>query len=226
MKKLLIASNVLFLGIILFQARSQSTARIVYKSNYFSSLADSCGICKDYSGMPLEGIISGRLLEKMSVLYSRDPGKSKVNYNPCNGGFITKRPQDALSVCFDLEKVKNFVWHIQTAACNAHCDSTLQLGIRFYYIKYDTAGMDTRDEMRSWIIHNGLLYKHSLAMVPAYSKNGEWHDFDYTQTIESPCVFRPVHSVNAKIFGVTSMGNADNHGGIGPPPQPGTYPTN
>ena len=228
MKKLLIASNVILLGIILFQVHSQINKPAAKRGQAaFYHPYDSCTgkFCKDYSNIPLQGVISGDLIQKMSIAYSRDPAKSKINYNNQHVPVLPNKrlQQDALSVCFDLEKIKNFIWHMEHAICIAGCDSSQQIGIRIYYIKYDTAGMPA--DLKHAIGSN--LNKHSLVMVPAYKTGNEWHDFDYSK-VEPGCAFTKIDISLSKFFsaGLISLGSGDNHGGIGPPPAPGTYPTN
>lgn len=73
--------------------------------------------------------------------------------------------------------------------------------------------------------------KHALVMVPAYwnSTKNDWFDFDY-RNVGSVCRFFPIpyhgqrQELAPSITGVS--GDGTNHGGIGPPPFTGTYPTN
>lgn len=228
MKKLLIATNILLLGIILYQARAQKDTSLVKYATVGTYNYDTCRwtSCKDYSSIELEGLIEGQTLQDLSKSYAGDFQKSKLNYNPCLYQPIGKLKNDALWTCFDLEKIKNLIWHIEHAVCKSDCDLKLQLGIRFYYIKYDTSRMLRGSSLKSWIIQHKLVNKHSLAMIPVYNRGGEWHDFDYTQTIEPHCMFDSVRLSNPKLRGIITMGSGDNHGGVGPPPNPGTYPTN
>jgi hypothetical protein len=218
MKKLLITVNLLLLGIILFMACNHQTGTDG-DSIYNPPSKCRSRMCKDYSNIELRGIISADVIQKMSLAYAADPGKSKINYKPEGG---PKQANDALSLVFDLEKIKNFIWHMEDAVCRAGCDSTQQIGIRFYYIKYDTTKLP--EELKSQFSKN--LDKHSLVMVPAYKFKDEWYDFDY-KNVKPGCKFDKIAlSLNKFVAaGLINPGDGDNHGGIAPPPDPGTYPT-
>jgi len=215
MKKILILSNVLLLAIILFMACSPGTET--------ESTSCSTKITMDYSEIPLEGVVNGDLIRSMSEAYQRDLGKSKIAYAENSAD----AKDDALSITFDLEKIKNFIWHMETSVCRANCKKDTKLGIRFYYIKYPQ-GVDTSNvpsDLEGVLSSNAN--KHALVMVPAYLSGNEWYDFNYDMLREGSCDFNATISKqgNPKSAGLLSIGSGTNHGGIGPPPEPGTYPT-
>jgi hypothetical protein len=226
MKKLLLAVNIMLLAAILFQACNKKP-----KANPDVPLTnETCtGVCKDYSGMPLPGIVTDNtLITKLSTDYANDMGKGNLTGLLDPAGLPQK---DALSVCFSLEQLKNLIFKLEVAACKAKC--TDPLGIRFYYIKYPST-VGTADAPADL---NGLnvdcANKHSLIMVPAHYNNGYYHDFNISGS-GSGCNFilyaskstsDSLHPV-AGIMAPTSGSTGSNHGDLGPPPAPGTYPTN
>jgi hypothetical protein len=184
-------------------------------------------MCKEYPGVPLNGLVRGDLLDSMSKAYANDLNKSKVNFNPDQPNASVS---DALSVSFDLDKIKNFIYKMDSATCN--CDSTKAFGIRFYYIKYtpsllNNSALLSQDDPL-WGLINANQNKHSLAMVPVYKNisGGDWHDFDIN-SIGKNCTFQPmgIKYLNKVTQAGIVIGSGDNHGGIGPPPEPGTYPS-
>jgi len=243
MKKLLVASNALLLGIILFQAcqtKNQDASRVAIPT------FDSCSriLCKSYDGKDLHGIVTGDDLRKLSILYCQDANKSLVyergdhpfdphnlvKLGPNDCAPLLGRRRDALSMVFDLEKLKNFIWKVQKSVCTSGCDTSIKIGVRFYYIKYP-------DNMNDMTSLNGLprdsRNKHALAMVPVYQNkaNGNWYDFYFNPNLPTPttCVFNQLlldPDGSFKIVGVLDDGSdGTNHGGVGPPPEPGTFPS-
>jgi len=243
MKKILIATNVLLLGIILFQAcnskkENSASARV--------ATIDTCNrmLCKPYDGVGLNGIVSGDVLHELSVRYCQDANKSLVyevsGNHPDNDHNTAKlgphdcvpalvRRRDALSMVFDLEKLKNFIWKVQKSVCKSGCDTSIKIGIRFYYIKYP-------DSMSKYEALIGLprdsRNKHALAMVPVFQKpDGNWYDFYFNpdRPLPTRCVFEELlsdpdnHIITIGVLDDGSDGT--NHGGVGPPPLPGTYPS-
>jgi hypothetical protein len=175
--------------------------------------------CKEYDTIDLPGVIDGALLNTLSKDYNEDLNKSNIS------GTGNK---DGLSMVFDIEKLKNLIWHIQKAACTANCDSKMELGVRFYYIKYPAtlgteqapAGLRGTDGLQ--VINQN---QHALAMVGVYRfPNGEWYDFDFNNLF-SACSGL-TGGVSDTVGTVAILGEGSNHGGVGPPPFPGTYPTN
>lgn len=242
MKKLLIASNILLLTIICFMACNPST-----QNNSKTAIVqplDPCmrQFCKVYPASYLNNSrIKGDLIKSMSDSFAADPGKGYIsssagvffpggiNPNIMKAG-ANGAVRDALSVVFDIEKLKTLIWLMDSAFCKASCDTTKELGIRFYYIKYpSTIGTSNSPEDLGGIKAENR-NKHSLVMVPVYRKRNmpgaEWYDYDLW-SLEPGC-FHKIFLPNTSEFQFWGIGPdpGDNHGGIGPPPEPGTFPTN
>ena len=226
MRKLLIASNVLLLVIILLQATSQvSPDKSTMRS---SNLPDPCSsrICKDYTHIELPGMINGQLAKSMSEAYARDQGKAYITPGPLGSKV---RTPDALSISFELEKIKNLIWKIEHSVCRVGCDTSVKLGIRIYYAKYPSSlGAQSRPQDDLTGLPREYANKHTVFMTGVYKKNNQWIDFDFNK-VSSGCKFESIAvSLNKFSFWGLLEGqdnSGDNHGGIAPPPAPGTFPT-
>lgn len=167
----------------------------------------------------IPGMLSGSTLAALSDLYFRDKAKSKINY-----ATDAEPAKDALSICFDLKKMKELIFRIESNACNSGCADGKELGIRFYYIKYpEKVGPDgTYEELRA--LTADCANKHAIAMVAAYKEGESWYDFDYEIPDKTKACNLKSASVNSKHIGLIVQGDGTNHGGMAPPPDPGTYP--
>ncbi len=201
-----------------------------------------CPTCfkKCYENVRLEGEITGEVIHALSERYKNDPGKGLItvsgpvleNVDDRNTlktlSTAVKRPEDALSMVFDIDRMKNLIWKMENVACDSGCTNQQKMGVRFYYILYPKKG-ENMDGLRD--IPDEARGKHALVMVPVYwnSTKKEWIDFDY-RNVGSVCKFSPIpyHGQRVELTpGVTGVsGDGTNHGGIGPPPEPGTYPSN
>ena len=179
--------------------------------------------CLSISEARLTGTLNYNTIRTLSNSYAIDPWKSKI-YSSTNDV-----KNDALSVVFDLEKLKALIYFMEMQNCTNKCSKDYELGIRYYYIKYpsnlenepegsDLSGLDANNSN-----------KHSLAMVPVYRKIGAttWLDYNPWASDGDNCFAQikecePNHK-NPVIIAVPDAG--ENHGGIGPPPEPGTFPT-
>ncbi|HRI25978.1 MAG TPA: hypothetical protein PLZ45_14970, partial [Ferruginibacter sp.] len=136
---------------------------------------------------------------------------------------------DALSVYFTLEQLKNLIWRMEKTACISGCDSATELAIRLYFIKYpkNMGTAEVPECLRG--LSPDCSNKHSLAMVPAYRRGSEFYDFTINALnpycFKTPVIYdNPTMAATAAL--ISTPGTGDNHGGIGPPPGVGTYPTN
>ena len=179
MKKISITVNVLFLGIILFmscnktninpsdkaEAVSSGKNTSAHGTNNHASKAD-CPTCYDYSQTYLEGINTSTAIT-MSYNYKT------IDQQLLN---TTLPGDDANSVWFSLESLKNFVWKIEKAVCEQNCPDALKLGIRIYYGRYPqtmTGEFAALDPL--------FAEHHTVFMVPTFQDAGNstihW-DFD------------------------------------------------
>lgn len=177
---------------------------------------DSCAshICKNYGNEMPRGMIDGETIQQLSRLYAADKGKAFVDYE-VNQSSIP----DALSVTFTLEEVKKMIWQIEYKACQSGCNSKQPLGLKFYFIKYPDLKDPANVSESLKDVPVSYSGKHSIVMVPAYERNDIWYDFDPDQ-LGSACEFKPLKP------GSGLAGKGLNHGGIAPPPDPSTFPTN
>jgi hypothetical protein len=228
MKKIAIALNAVLVGIIVMQACNPKN-----KSQISICPPDSCRHYKPYNNVELPGVVKADVVQMLSQAYYHDAGKAFITgseFHPLDPHNTARAAssRDALSMIFDLEKVKNLIWKMEQAVCTSGCDTSLKLGIRFYYIKYAMDSLAKLPyEMQQIVRANPN--KHALVMVPVFKRtqDTEWYDFDYTAVING-CKFLPVGRLGTDdvFFGIGITGSGDNHGGVGPPPEPGTYPTN
>ncbi len=214
MKNALLAINLVLVAIIVMMACHQKgTIRRERDS------PDCQRLCSDYStSLEPRGMITVQQIAALSGAYAADPGKSLITNG--NG------QEDALSLVFDLDKVKNFIWLIENATCKARCDTSVKLGLRFYYIKYDRDSIGADSALFKAIGGNNI-NKHSLAMVPVYHNESDdmWYDFDYRIVgSQGTCNFDQPPVGGKPGAGLLSI-QADNHGGLSPPPGRGTYPS-
>lgn len=178
--------------------------------------SDSCAgkICKNYGNEMPRGMLDGETIQLLSRNYAADKGKAFVDYE-VNQSSIP----DALSVTFSLEEIKKMIWQMEYKACKSGCSSKQPLGLKFYFIKYpdlkDPASVS--ESLRDLpVSYSG---KHSIVMVPAYEQNDIWYDYD-PDYLGEDCAFKPLKP------GSGLAGKGLNHGGIAPPPDPSTFPTN
>jgi len=154
---------------------------------------------------------------------------------------------DSRSIWFDLETLKTFIYHIEnTTVTTDKSKSANDLGIRIYYSRYpdkENFGWDKKE-------YNGILSRfgntpetskydklHTLVMVPTRKEgklNVDFNPLDpetYNKSLKSPELIRysrnyqlPVSSntyPTALVLGGPTNTNAQNHGSLIPPRDPG-----
>lgn len=176
-------------------------------------------ICKGYREAELSGMLTSQTIKALSKSFARDPWKANIHGE--------KNQKDALSIVFDLEKIKALVYLMESAKCNNNCAKTYELGIRYYYIKYPSKIGHENPYPELANIDPDALNKHSLAMVPVYRQKGDslWRDYNpWASTKDNcfPAVDFPVSNPKLK-FRAVAPDAGENHGSIGPPPEPGTF---
>jgi len=222
MKKLLMISNGVLLLIILFLACDRKSGRSVVLQGD-SCLLKNCNELLTYTSFGEEEKITWDLAREMSRAYAADAGKNFIN----EGERVTKM-QDALSVTFSLQKLKQLIWLIEKKTCRSGCDTSYRIGIRFYFAKYPAVvgPASAYSDLRTLPL--SYANKHTLFMTPAYLKNDQWYDFDPFGRRGCPGQgsfdsSRTMLFMSAPGAGTTT--DQDNHGGIAPPPDGGTFPT-
>ena len=196
---------------------------------------DSCTLfCSNYKDSGLQGMITRDVLVRMSRDYFNDVCKSYISpSNVVNNDYNTARrtqQRDALSMVFDLKKLKTLIWQMERYSCQHHCNPKVAVGIRFYYVKYlPTTGTPQAPLCLRGISSNEK-NKHALVMVPAFwnEKTKAWYDYNIWGKKFVKC-FMPFQSLDS-LVGVGGFftldgdpDSGDNHGGVGPPPDPGTF---
>lgn len=82
-----------------------------------------------------------------------------------SAGSVPSTVDDARCVHFSLNKLKSFIYEIESQCCALQCKDNLgELGIRFYYGAYNRTAPLTSD------IHHEYAGKHTLVLVPTYTK--------------------------------------------------------
>lgn len=221
MKKMLIAIIILLLIVIFLLLYCNCKKKCVLCDDKGKPGTDSCKVfCNENPGH-LEGMISYNELVRITRLYAGDDGKSTITGTG---------EDDALSMVFDLKKIKTLLWQIDNHLCRNHCDSNARIGIRYYYVKYppEIGTLEAADCYDG--IGVGEKNKHALVMVPVHYVDGKgWVDFDIWR-FPNECFHRfepqDIHGVIPAPSGVPGADGGDNHGGIGPPPGSGIFPTN
>ncbi len=207
MKKILIASNILFLGIILFQSCNNQTNTNVNTNSCTEQVSD-------YSNRPWTGKINAHFASIISARYKSDRGKKFI----WNGDKATT-VEDASSIWFGLETLKQFIWEIESQTCSAGC--TDSLGIRFYYARY----VDTNDIMWPELGYNAnpeYANRHTIFGVPTYFDGNKNRDFDPWIGCRKPFDMASTAKPGLILWRMGGESSeAQNHGSLIPPPAGG-----
>ncbi|MEZ2445940.1 hypothetical protein AB6805_29700 [Chitinophaga sp. RCC_12] len=219
MKTILVFTNIALLGAVIYLVATRPEVP-----------TERCNHCKDYSNIPLTGLIDANLAKVMSEDYNGDKTKSRVAARSGVATALMNR-EDTHSIWFDLETIKNFIWKIEAAACRSNCD--MKLGIRIYYGKYpDSSTMKTKNDFKELPADYGE--KHTLFMVPTFAEGDSQVDFDPVNTYSctSPKRFSEYFTQQGQeelarlsaekkemfILSLTSSAYTKNHGDMAPPP--------
>ncbi|MGB8190775.1 MAG: hypothetical protein WCF67_02595 [Chitinophagaceae bacterium] len=157
MKNISLAANVVLIGVIALLV--WGTPLYIGMKKDFPRIANptNCVECKDYSSTPIH-LLDAQTAQRMAIAYASDNGKNFMSTNP--------EMEDARSLWFDLETIKNFIWRIEKGACNNGCGH-LRLGIRIYYAKYpNKSAMSIDKNLMS--LNPDFAERHTLFMVPTY----------------------------------------------------------
>jgi|GEM_PF-1161385 len=185
-------------------------------------------LCKVYTEEDLNATLTGEIIREMTKAYAEDFGKSRINIEGQNA---RTAKEDALSVVFDLEKIKALIYMMESKNCNNNCGKNKKLGIRYYFIKYpnDLGNHPENDGLQD--LPEDLRNKHSLVMVPAYfdKRDNAWYDYNPWGLPKTDCYPKIILDGNSnnlkQLVAIEPTDAGENHGGVGPPPKPGTFPT-
>ena len=228
MKKLLIGTNILLLSVIAIQVWNQKDGSVSAAKSSLISAQDPClsKLCSTFRPNARTNLISYQLASEMSHAYNSSQGKNLV----WNGSRMSN-VEDASSVVFDLQTMKNYIAYIETNVCKNCTEKSVQLGIRFYYAQYPGGKAMSLNPQLSMLDRN-YADKHTLFMVPVYRfpfEKGIYINFD-PQSVRN-CNFRlDTSSVVPSPLWIALAGDdtpEDNHGSLRPPPAgTGVFPEN
>ena len=222
MNKFLLATTVLFATL---------SGYLYYKLIRPPAPAKICPVSYDYSNGDSVGIINYETAEALANNYKNDSAKAFISTQGKSGVGKFIFEGDAKSVWFSLDRLKNFIWHIENQNCANGCNDTL--GLRIYFAKYpdliNTSYEGLADVPKNYSNH------HTLFMVPTYKDKDNYdRDFYPGTSCRTPLKSSPthkgtgidpnedIHDPTPYIFlfdlsGATSISNSQNHGGLIPP---------
>ncbi|MFZ1678960.1 MAG: hypothetical protein WBP41_18510 [Saprospiraceae bacterium] len=176
-----------------------------------------------FYGAP-SNVISYKTAKFLSENYANDVGKSLIN----GVDLSNSERKDAVSCWFPMDMIKQFIWYTESQMCRFSCSDSVKLGIRFYYGKYPDKVHTQKDYLDLNVLPQSFSNRHTLFMVPMYANHkGKWIEFD-PSAIEKNCDLPDSIKVDTNISVITKPfiyslwsdagDNADNHGGLRPPP--------
>jgi hypothetical protein len=200
-----------------------------------TSPTSSCPVSYDYSNGNFEGIINYETAMALYNNYKNDRWKANIWKKDTNPVAEFVDNPDARSVWFSVERLKNFIWHVEKQNCDSlGCNETL--GMRIYFAKYpDLNNRNVNTE--GWLglddVPNSYANHHTLFMVPTYqNKKGDNIDF-YPVSCKGSFylapkdlqvgtgeIFHLEHPVTPYIFLMGTGPDSQNHGGLIPPGDP------
>jgi hypothetical protein len=206
MKKLLIATNVLTL--ILFYMSSFTGAK---KTDTITGSKDCDNIVMSYNTNTINGI-SFATAQTMSILYANRIAKYNVAFY--KDPLYKANYDHSKSVWFSLERLKSFIWEIESTMCNANCGGkngkSDSLGVRIYFGSYPANLSSSPDYS---VLPSNYAKYNSIFMVPTFydTKNKGNIDFDPRNMGLDACNPIPLCTYTGKC----SKTNATNNGGGG-----------
>lgn len=173
MKKISILLNVLLIAFVAFQACDPKIFPTVP-----NVLKPSCPECASYnysagkeSGSGTgQSHIAGLSISTVDVMaqgYIKNCQRI-LNPNPKSGN-------DARSIWFSVETLKEFIYNIEKASCDKKCTNKLELGVRIYYAQYPDdselkkSGTETKSDLDMLATtKKNYQLNHTVFMVPTY----------------------------------------------------------
>lgn len=215
MKKFLIATNLLTLGIIFLQGCLSHIPREGLKNT----------ICSNYSADTLTGLDKDLVLSmvwnykwnhlaRTNMWIDQPNDISVTSWNPLRN--IHHEKSDARSIMFDLDKLKKFLWQLEVTAVENGLDRT-KLGVRIYYAEYpDTVSNPPNGERLDKSYHTkvwddftdlkGLpenyMRKHTVFFIPTYLNADDFPvDFDPRHVVAGrPVPLTEIFSASSKLY--------------------------
>lgn len=206
MKKVLIFTNVLLLGVIaylLFFDSKKTSSELVRQSSIAS---------KD-----LKGIITADAAELISHHYAADSMKSTMKIKR-DGKEETVN--DTKYISYHLDEITAFLDEIKNTSERLGCDK--KLGVRMYFAKYpDAETMSKTPSLQD--VPKDYANKLTFFLVPTIFINGEYRDFN--PKAWTSCDNPPLYVKKGTQKNVNGDRDDDdwiyNHGDLVPPPFPG-----
>lgn len=194
------------------------------KEQVVKAAKNGCDVCKDSTSYPAFNYLEVKTIKDMAKLY-QGPLNLRRLVTQSNGNNV----DDANSIWFPLDALKQFIWEIQKDTCGKACDGLpLELGVRIYYARYpkvdsvDVSGKEVYPDLNN-IVSSEYENMHTAFLIPTYDSSGYQKDFDprYFDP-KNRCSFTTINPdawPAAKRILVLAPSNytAKNHGGLCPP---------
>jgi hypothetical protein len=243
MKRVLIITNIILFWIVVVQSCGPDGAKSTVQN---IGTLDTGFHELRFKDDTITGLLDANLAKEMSEDYYSDMSKEYVEYKGTydgSGNVVVpmKSRRDASAIWFDIETLQAF---INRAKHSVGSNCRKKLGIRIYYAKYPD-DFANKPSLRG--LNDDVKSKHTVFLVPTV-----WDD-DYNMNIDfnmeavgdscKPVPFYKVMNVKPGVFvpGYSALTVArpnntykemlledtaiQNHGGLSPPPDPGTFPT-
>jgi hypothetical protein len=184
----------------------------------------------DYSNGDSVGIINYETAQLLAKNYN-DTKRGIVAYNIKEKAY--QPGEDSRNIWFSLDRLKNFIWHIENQNCKNGC--TDSLGLRIYFGRYPSLDRyEATTEKGLDSVPKEYSNRLTLFMVPTYKDKPDnfYHDFYppgkecRTSFANSPSQINGElvsHDITPQIFLFDVSGGtkeSQNHGGLIPPGNP------
>ncbi len=172
MKKALIVTNVLTL-VLLYMSSFTATKK---ETPVITNGPNCDDIVMNYQNSPISGIA----LSTAQTMATNYQGRFS---NTCITPYFKLNHKNSKSVWFSLERLKSFIWEIESRMCNKNCksDKPDSLGVRIYFGAYPNFNALSAAARKDYNVLPGSYIKYnSVFFVPTYydSKNNINIDFD------------------------------------------------
>jgi len=238
MKKVLIFTNILFLGVAVFFGLNSCNDSGKNEENAKVDTA-KCTTCMAYNDVGNASQLDKNLVEAMTYYYQTDPTVTGTNFKKTR------------SVWISLEKLKQFIYQVESKTC----DCKGGLGVRVYFAKYPPdadwispngfrgdLNNPQKDNFRAGLLSRYVTSQNpydqinTIVMVPTIEQGGKNFDFDpadaangckggYSTKYRTGSEKDSMNYILHNAFGssITAL-SATNHGDACPPPIPGCKP--